>query len=132
MIKILEETGLDVKDVRIISNLYWNQTACLRMYGDQREQVKILRGVRHALSPLIFNLYSERIFREALNGIEEGIMLNGVRLNNIRYADDTMVIADSLESLQRTMDHIAQYSQQYGLLNINVKKTNQMIIKKEI
>ena len=56
-------------------------------------------------------------------------MLNGVRLNNIRYADDTMVIADSLEALQILMNHIAQYSQQHGL-NINLKKTKQIIISK--
>ena len=89
MINIPEETGLDGKDIRIISNLYWNQTACVRLDGDRTEQVKILRGVRQGcvLSPLIFNLYSERIFSEALNEIEEGIMLNGDRLNNIRYAD---------------------------------------------
>lgn len=46
---------------------------------------------------------------EALNGIEEGI-----ELNNIRFVDDNMVIVDSLEGLQRLMDRITQYSQQYG------------------
>lgn len=132
MINILNDADLDDKDLRIISNLYWNQTACMRLDDEQTEQVKILRGVRQGciLSPLIFNMYSERIFDEALDEVEEGILLNGVRLNNIRYADDTMVMADSLEGLQRLMNRITQYSQQYGL-NINVQKTKLMIISKK-
>lgn len=102
---ILEDAKLDDKDLRIIfsKNLDWNQTACMRLDGEQTDQAKILRGVRQGciLSPLIFNMYSERIFNDALDGVEEGILLNGVRVNNIRYADDTdtMVMADSLERL---------------------------------
>jgi len=46
MMNILKEVGLDSKDVRIIGNLYWNQTACLRIDGITTENVKILRGVR--------------------------------------------------------------------------------------
>jgi Reverse transcriptase (RNA-dependent DNA polymerase) len=132
MINILKDADIDDKELRIISNLYWNQTACMRLDGERTEQVKILRGVRQGciLSPLIFNMYSEKIFNEALNGVEEGVLLNGVRLNNIRYADDTIVMADSLDGLQTLMDRITQYSQQYGL-NINVQKTKQMIISKK-
>ncbi|CAH1285836.1 unnamed protein product [Diabrotica balteata] len=71
-----------------------------------------------------------RVRIEALYGIDKGILLNGERVNNVRYADDTMVIANSLEGLQRLMDRINEYSQQYGL-NINTHKTTQMIISKE-
>jgi len=39
---ILEDANLEDKDLRIISNLYWNQTVCMRLDGEQTEQVKIL------------------------------------------------------------------------------------------
>jgi len=64
------------------------------------------------LSPILFNLYSEYIFREALNEVEEGIFINGTRLNNLRYADDTIVFADTVEGL---MDRITETSSRYGL-----------------
>ena len=63
---------------------------------------RIRRGVRQGcvMSPDLFNLYSEMIHRE-LEDVDEGIVVNGVRINNIRYADDTVSIAPSPEGLQR-------------------------------
>jgi hypothetical protein len=46
MMSILKEVGLDSKDLRIVGNLYWNQTACLILDRDTTENVKTLRGVR--------------------------------------------------------------------------------------
>lgn len=51
----------------------------------------------------------------SLDGIEEGIQLNGARINNIRYADDTIILADNITGLQTSMDHIAQHSHQFEL-----------------
>lgn len=75
-----------MKDLNIIINLYWNQTVVLRVDDSHTEEVKILRGVRQGciLSPILFNIYSEYIFREALENVEEGISINGTKLNNIR------------------------------------------------
>lgn len=131
-VKILKETSIDGKDLRIIGNLYWNQVANLRVEGEHTDYVKIKRGVRQGciLSPLIFNLYSERIFNEALDGMNKGILINGLRLNNIRYADDTIVFADNLEDLQALVDKITHHSSQYGL-EVNVNKTKLMIISKQ-
>jgi hypothetical protein len=55
----------------------------------------------------LFNLYSEYIFRETLNEVEEGISINGTSLNNLRYADDTIVFADTIKGLQILIDKIA-------------------------
>lgn len=132
MIEILKNVGIDDKDRRIITNLYWNQTASVRVDGDHTETVKILRGVRQGcvLSPLLFNIYSEYIFREAIDNAQEGILLNGQRLNNIRYADDTVVFADSMEDLKQLMDRITASSMNYGL-DINRDKTKFMVISKK-
>lgn len=132
MMEVLQKAGLDGKDLKIIRNLYWNQRACVSVDRETTEEIQILRGVRQGciLSPVIFNLYSEYIFREALQDIEAGILLNGERLNNIRYADDTVIFADNLASLQLLMDSVTSYSRQYGL-EINTKKTKFMIISKD-
>ena len=131
LIGILRSIGLDDKDLRIIINLYWNQTANIKIEGELSDSVEIKRGVRQGciLSPLLFNIYSERIFSEALDESREGIMVNGERLNNFRYADDTIVFADSLQNLQALVTNIAEVSQRYGL-DLNVKKTKYMVISK--
>jgi len=85
LIEILDNVGVDKGDLRIISNLYWNQIAVIRVDGELSEEVLIKREVRQGcvISPLLFNIYSEFIFREVLEGIEEGIKVNGECLNNI-------------------------------------------------
>jgi Reverse transcriptase (RNA-dependent DNA polymerase) len=130
---ILKRIGIDDRDLRIIMNLYWNQTASVRVDGENTEEVTIQRGVRQGcvLSPLLFNLYSEEIFREALDGQHEGILVNGECLNNIRYADDTVVFADSLQSLQDMMNRVTKKSEEYGL-RLNTAKTKYMVISKEV
>lgn len=129
--EILENIGLDDKDLRIIVNLYWNQSASVRLGRENTEDVDILRGVRQGciLSPLIFNVYSEYIFKEALDDVEMGVLLNGNWINNIRYADDTVIFADSQDSLQYLMDRITHTSHEYGL-HVNPQKTKTMVISK--
>lgn len=102
------------------------------MEDETTDPIEIRREVRQGciLSPILFNLYSEYIFREALNEIEEGISINGTRLNNLRYADDTIVFTDSIKGLQLLMDRIIEASMRYGL-DINTNKTKFMIISKE-
>lgn len=82
------------------------------------------------LSPLLFNLYSEAIFREVLEEKEMGIRVNGLWINNIRYADDTLLIVDNIDDLQHPVDAMGQHSKSMGL-NINVKKTKFMIVTRE-
>lgn len=80
---------MNQKDLHVIINLYWNQSAVLRIASRHADQMKILRGVLQGciFSPILSNVYSEYIFREAHDNIEEGIPISGTSLNNIRYAD---------------------------------------------
>ena len=131
LLDILLNTGMDDKDIRIIANLYWMQSARVRVDGELTDEVAILRGVRQGcvLSPLLFNIYSEEIFKQALEDQEEGIVLNGVSVNNIRYADDTLLIANTLKGLQQLLNRTTVVSEEYGL-KLNVAKTKYMVIKK--
>lgn len=131
MMEILESIGLEKQDLRIIANLYWNQTSSVRIESEESDEVLIKRGVRQGcvLSPLLFNIYSEQIFREALENTSDGVIVNGECINNIRYADDTVIISNDLEGLQRLMNRVVEVSERYGL-RMNTKKTKFMIISK--
>jgi len=53
---------------------------------------------------MLINMYSEAIFQNALDEAEDGLKVNGKLINNLRYADDTVIIADSPEELQQHID----------------------------
>ena len=67
MVEALARTGIDGKDIRIITVLYWNQKAAIRVDQEQSEPAAIQPGVRQGcvLSPYLFNIYTEYIFRES-------------------------------------------------------------------
>src|SRR5215469_14161572 len=75
--------------------------------------------------PELFNLYSEMIIRE-IKGLE-GIRLNGYHINSIRYADDTVLVADSEENLQGLLNVLNEVSER-KYLKINKLKTEVMVI----
>lgn len=132
LIEILKTTGIDREEIRLISNLYWKQSAVVKIEETTSEAIMIRKGVRQGcvLSPLLFNIYSEAIFKEALDGIECGIKVNGKIINNIRYADDTVVLAENARDLQRLMNHIVRHSENAGLL-MNTTKTKVIAFAKE-
>lgn len=123
---------MDSKDIRIIKNLYWIKTANIKINEKEHtEEVNILQGVRQGciISPLLFNLYSEEIFTETVEQIDRGILLNGERINNIQYADDTVIFADSLQGLQELVTRVNEESNKYGL-QMSITQTKFMVISK--
>ena len=131
LVQILQAKNIDKGDLRIITNLYWNQRAQIIVDNEKSSEMNIKREVIQGcvMSPLLFNVYSESIFEEALLSENEGIIINGKVINNIRFADDTVIIASSAEELQRLLSRTSTFCEQYGL-KINVKKTKYMIITK--
>ena len=82
----------------LFRNLYAGQEATVRTGHGTIDWFQIEKGVRQCciLSPCLFNLYAENIMRNA--GLEEaqaGIKTAGININNLRYADDTTLMAES-------------------------------------
>ena len=129
LISCLEKIGIDGKDIRIIANLYWHQKAAIRIQDELSPFTSIQRGVRQGcvLSPYLFNVYTEFIFRES-NELK-GINIHGQNINNLRYADDTALIATDENDLQKIVDQVKEESSKAGL-EMNVKKTMTMVISK--
>ena len=114
-------------------------TCCLRnLYADQEKTVRtghrtmdwfqIGKGVCQycMLSPCLFNCYAEYIIRNA--GMEEaqaGIKIAKRNINNLRYADDTTLMAESEEELKRLLMKVKEESQKVGL-KLNIQKTKIM------
>ena len=81
------------------------------------------------MSPDLFNLYSEFILRE-LEEIEEGIQINGQRINNIQYADDTVWVASTEARLQLLLNKVLTSSKKFELI-LNAKKTKVLVVSKQ-
>lgn len=129
LLTLLQKKGLDKEDIEFVRNLYWNQEATVRCGQTTSEPVCIEKGVRQGcvLSPILFNMYSDHIFNQAIGDDEDGIKINGRTLNNIRYADDTVIVADNPEALQRLINKVVVVGDQLGM-KINVAKTKVMAI----
>ena len=129
LIECLERIGVDGKDIRIIIELYWHQKAAIRLQDELSPFTSIKRGVRQGcvLSPYLFNIYTEFIFRES-NDLQ-GICIHGMNVNNLRYADDTALIADDPQNLQEIVNKVKAESSRGGL-DMNVKKTKTMVISR--
>lgn len=133
LIEILNSKNIDSRNIEIISRLYWNQTAKVKVDNQFTENIEIQRGVRQGcvLSPLLFNVYSEAIFQNTLSDSKEGISINGEILNNLRFADDTVIMTDNMNDLQNVMQRLNTNCNEYGL-RINLNKTKYMVITKSI
>jgi len=131
LVEVMEKAGIPELEHRLIVNLYWRQYAAVRWDGEVSRDVDVERGVRQGcvISPLLFNLYSEFMFRDAMEGVE-GISFGGVNITDLRYADDAVLVADKRKKLQRMIDRLNETCREYGM-KVNIKKTKVMIINKE-
>ena len=98
--KILKEMGIQEYLTCLLRNLYAGQEATVRMGHGTTDWFQIGNGVRQGciLSPCLFNFYAEYITRNArLDEAQAGIKIAGRNINNLRYADDTTLLAKSEE-----------------------------------
>ena len=101
--KILKEMGIPDHLTHLLRNVHAGQKATVRTGHGTTDWFQIGKGIPQGckLSPCLFNLYAEYIMRNA--GLEEtqaGIMIAGRNINNLRYADDTTLMAESEEELK--------------------------------
>ena len=112
----------------LLRNLYACQESTVRTGHGTTDWFQIRKGVPQTslLSPYLFNLYAEYIMRNA--GLEEaqaGIKISGRNINNLRYADDTTLMAESEEELKNLLMKVKEDSEEAGL-KFNIQKTKIM------
>ena len=95
--KILKEMGIPDYLTGLLRNLYAGQEATVRTGHGTTDWFQIGKGVRQhcILSPCLFNLYAEYFMRNAgLDEAQDGIKIAGRNINNLKYADDTTLMAE--------------------------------------
>ena len=112
----------------LLRNVYAGQEATGRTGHGTTDWLQIGKEVRQGclLSSCLFNLYAEYIMRNA--GVEEtqaGIKIAGRNINNLRYADDTTLMAESEEELKSLLLKVKEESEKVGL-KLNIQKTKIM------
>ena len=130
LFEIISKAGVSDKEINIIKSLYLQHKATVRYENETSEEITIKRGVRQGciLARCLFNIYTEYLIREAqVDG--EGIDINGQNITNIRYSDDTIIMEESEQQLQRMIDKLDATCEQYSMA-MNTKKTKTMIIEK--
>ena len=111
----------------LLRNLYAGQEATVRTGHGTTDWFQTGKGVRRGciLSPCLFNLYAEYIMRNAgLQEAQTGIKITGRNSNNLRYADDTTLMAESEDELKSLLMQVKVETEKVGLkLNIQKRKT---------
>ena len=112
----------------LLRNLYAGQGATVRTGHGTTDWFQIGKGVCQGciLSPCLFNLYAEYIMRKAgLNEAQAGIKIAGRNISNLRFADDTTLMAESEEELKSLLMKVKEESKKIGLKR-NIQKTKIM------
>ena len=122
--KILKEIGIPDHLTCRLRNLYAGQEATVRTGHGTTDWFQIRKGVYQGfvLSPCLFNLYAEYIIQNA--GLEEaqaGIKTVGRNINNLRYADDTTLMAESKEELRSLLVKVKEESEKIWLKTLHSK-----------
>ena len=125
--KILKEMGIPDHLTCLLRNLYAGQEAIVRTRHRTTDWFQNGKGVRQGCvsSPYLFNLYAEYIMRNAgLDEVQAGIKIAGRNINNLRYADDTTLMAE-IEELKSLLMKVKEESEKNGL-KLNIQKTKIM------
>ena len=102
LFEILSKAVVTDKEINIIKSIYFQQKATVRYEYETSEKISIKQGVRQGciiLSSCLVNIYTEYLIREALEDGER-INISGQNITNIRYADDTIILAESEQQPQ--------------------------------
>ena len=123
--KILKEMEMPDQLTYLMRNLYAGQGATVRTRHGTMDWFKIGKGVRQGclLSPCVYNFYAEYIMQNAgLDESQAGIKISRENINNLRYADDTSLMAESREKLKSLLMKVKEESEEAGL-KLSIQKT---------
>ena len=127
MTSLTQEMGISDHLTCLLRNLYAGQEATIRT-GHGTDWFQIGKGVCQGciLSPCLLNLHAEYIMRNArLDEAQAGMNIARRNINNLRYADDTILMAESEEELKSFLMKVKEDSEEVGL-KLNIQKTKIM------
>ena len=123
--KILKEMGISDHLTYLLRNLYAGQEATVRIGHGTTDWFQIGKEVCQGciLSPCLFNLHAEYIMRNTgLDEAQAGIKIAGRNIYNLKYVDDTTLMAESKEEIKSFLRKVKEESEKVGL-KLNIQKT---------
>ena len=129
MWEILKDMGIPEHLTGLLRNLYAGQEATVRTRHGTTDWFKIGKGVHQSciLSPCLFNFYAEYSIRNAgLDESQAAIKIARRNINDIRYADDITLMAESKEELKSLLMKVKERSEKAGL-KLNFQKSKNMV-----
>ena len=130
LIEILRERSVPEREVQLLSEMYTRQEGFMKADDRKEYPIEIGRGVRQgcAISPILYNTYADHMMKKAKIG--GGIIVDHRIVNRIAYADDTVLVADSMSALNEMISRVIITGKEYGI-EINNDKTKVMKVKKK-
>ena len=128
--KIFQERGIPDYLTRLLRNPYAGKEATVRTGHGTAGWFQIGKGVRQGciLSPCLFSLYAEFIMKNAgLDETQAGIKISGRNINNLRYAEDSTLMAESEEELKNLLMKVKEESEKVGL-KLNIRKLRSWLL----
>src|SRR6476469_1537017 len=121
---MMQNLGFAEKLVKILENTYEGTHSAVRSSGGLSEWFETIVGVKQGciLSSLLFNIFLEAIMSQALCDGEEGAVIGGYLISNLRFADDIAGLGETREALDRLMCRISLEAEKLGM-SVNVDKT---------
>ena len=125
----LMSSGIGKKMVNTIRNMYFCTKSSLKIDGGYTEYFNIDRGVRQgdSLSPTLFNIYINDLSEIFTQDDSFPLTLDTSKIGSLLFADDLLILSDSKEGLQKSLDKLGDYCDKWQL-KVNSKKTKAMII----
>jgi hypothetical protein len=131
LMQLLKGNRIDWRERRLISKLYMSESTKLRLDQGQTRNVKTGRGVRLCccLSPILFNIQSACLTKEALEGLGD-FKIGGQVLSIVKYAED-LVLAQEETVLQSMIDRLMEIGRCCGM-EMNLERTQVMRISRQL
>jgi len=125
---IMLDMGIPRHSVELVAGLYNNQEAAVRWNGQLAAWFPIEQGTTQGcnVSQTEFNLYAERIMRTVEENYEV-VVIGGKRITNLRYANDTTLLASTQERIRKFFKDLVQESARYNMY-INAQKSKIMVV----
>ena len=129
MIECLNEIGVDDTDLQIITILYWEQSAIVKTECGLTEGARSKRECDKAVSfHMAYSTYTQKkLFREVQD--MKGVTIGGIKLNNLRHADDTALVCFCPTDIQELLNTVKKAGKPYGM-EMYLIKTKVMVVSK--
>ena len=124
--KKLKSLGLNCQILKLLVNMYKKAKAVLRINGILSNTINCNKGVRQGcpLSPILFCLYVSDLV-PSIGAVVGGVRLFDETINGLLYADDVVLLANSEESMRKSLLELEQFTYKWKLV-VNIKKTKMM------